>query len=386
MRGSTPVCKEVEIVQGSVTKKRDRWYIYYFIGKDANGKWKRKWEGSWTTKREAERALRARIDELECTFERKVDESTVAVFLRHWLKEVCEPRLAANTVNGYRVNIEKHIIPHIGSIQLNRLQPKDLQRLYDDLAADGLSGTSIRYVHNNLHRALKYAVRSQVLTKNAADFVEPPKVNGYEATPLTPEQVKTLLRSCSGTEIYMPVLLAVTLGLRRGEALGLQWECVDFDAKTVTIAHSASFRKGGIELSTTKTKNSRRTLLMPDILHDALESTLSKQNDAARFLGAAYNPLHLVCCRFDGQPVTSGVLQHQFHEVLTAAGLPSIRYHDLRHTNATLMLRNAVPAKIVSAMLGHSSIGITLDTYSHVITEMQEGAVGVMDGLLKGIS
>jgi len=373
-------------MQGSVAKKRNRWYIYYYIGKDANGDWKRKWEGSWATKREAERALRARIDELESTFERKVDDSTVAVFLRHWLKEVCEPRLAANTVNGYRVNIEKHIIPHIGSIQLNRLQQKDLQKLYESLSCDGLSGTSVRYVHNNLHRALQYAVKTQVLGKNAADFVEPPKIKGFEASPLTPEQVKTLLRSCSETEIYLPVLLAVTLGLRRGEALGLQWDCVDIDAKTVTITHSASFRQGGIELSTTKTKNSRRTLLMPDILHDALESAHSKQEDAARFLGAAYNPLRLVCCRYDGKPMTSGVLQHQFHDVLEAATLPTIRFHDLRHTNATLMLRNAVPAKIVSSMLGHSSIGITLDTYSHVITEMQEGAIGVMDGLLKGIS
>lgn len=330
-------------MRGTVAKKRDRWYICYYVGKDANGKWKQKWEGSWATKREAERALRARIDELESTFERKADNSTVAVFLRHWLKEVCEPRLAVNTVNGYRVNIEKHIIPRIGSIQLNRLQPKDLQKLYDDLAADGLSGTSVRYVHNNLHRALKYAVRSQVLTKNAADFVEPPKINGYEASPLTPEQVKTLLRACGDTEIYLPVLLAVTLGLRRGEALGLTWDCVDLDAKTVTIAHSASFRKGGIELSTTKTKNSRRTLLMPDMLREALQTAQKQQEDATRFLGAAYNPLRLVCCRLDGQPLTSGVLHHQFHDTLEAAALPSIRFHDLRHPYVKHTTKNYFP-------------------------------------------
>ena len=212
------------------------------------------------------------------------------------------------------------------------------------------------------------------------------RLTQFEAALLTPEQVKALLHACSGTEVFLPVLLAVSLGLRRGEALGLQWECVDLNANTVTITRSASFRNGGIELSTTKTKNSRRTLLMPDALHDALERAHLRQTDAARFLGATYNPLHLVCCRLDGQPMTSCVLHHLFHEALDAAALPSIRFHDLRHTNATLMLRNAVPAKIVSSMLGHSSVGITLDTYSHVITEMQEGAVGVMDSLLKGIS
>lgn len=372
-------------MRGTVTKKRNRWYICYYVGKDANGEWKQKWEGSWPTKREAERVLRSRIEELENTFDRKADNSTVAVYLRHWLDTVCQPRLAANTVRGYRVNVEKHIIPYIGEIPLNRLQPKDVQKLYDTLSADGLCGTSIRYVHNNLHRALRHAVKVQVLSKNAADFVEAPKVDSFEAAPLTPEQVKKLLAVCADTEIYLPVLLAVTLGLRRGEALGLLWECVDFTANTVTIKRSASFSGGEIILSVTKTKNSRRTLLMPDMLHDALESALARQVEATHFLGAAYNPLHLVCCRTDGRPLTSCALHHQFHEVLEAAGLPSIRFHDLRHTNATLMLRNAVPAKIVSSMLGHSSIGITMDTYSHVITEMQEAAINVMDDILKDI-
>ena len=101
-------------MRGTVTKKRDRWYICYYVGKDSNGKWKQKWEGSWATKREAERVLNARMKEMESTFERKADNSTMAVFLRHWLDEVCQPRLAANTVNGYRVNIEKHIIPQCG--------------------------------------------------------------------------------------------------------------------------------------------------------------------------------------------------------------------------------------------------------------------------------
>ena len=372
-------------MRGTVTKKRDRWYICYYIGKDSNGKWVQKWEGSWDTKREAERVLRSRIDEQENTFQHKAENATVAAFLRHWLAEVCQPRLAANTVNGYRVNIERHIVPYIGEIPINRLQPKDIQRLYTTLASEGLSGTSIRYVHNNLHRALHYAVKNQVLTRNAADFVEPPTVDHFEASPLSPDQVKRLLAACSGTEIYLPVLLAVTLGLRRGEALGLLWDCVDFEASTVTIRRSASFKGGEIQLSTTKTRNSRRTLLLPAIVRDALESALSSQADAAKLLGSTYNPLHLVCCRMDGTPLSSCVLYHQYHAILAAAGLPSIRFHDLRHTNATLMLRNAVPAKIVSSMLGHSSIGITMDTYSHVMTDMQQGAVSVMENLLEDL-
>lgn len=372
-------------MQGCVQKKRNRWYIRYYVGKDSNGKWKEKSEGSWATKREAEKALHLRITEIESSFERRVDDSTLAVYLLHWLETYCKSQLADNTVKGYCVNIEKHIIPRIGHIQLNRLKPNDIQKLYADLQASGLSGTSVRYVHNNLHKALGAAVKEQLILRNPADYVYPPKVSRYEAETLTPEQALTLLKACAGSEIYLPVFLAVSLGLRRGEALGLQWQDVDLRAGTVTIRHSASFSKDGITLSTTKTKNSRRTLQLPDALKRALENALSTQEEQALLWGAGFNPHNLVCCRSDGSPITSNCLHHQFKDALEQCGLPPIRFHDLRHTNATLMLRSAVPAKIVSAMLGHSSIGITLDTYSHVITEMQGGATSAMNSILQGL-
>lgn len=371
-------------MRGCVTKKRNRWYIVYDIGKDVStGKRKQKTEGSWATKREAEKVLRSRIAELETTFERKTDSSPMSVYLRHWLDTYCLPQLAPNTYRGYKVNVERHIIPYIGTIPLNKLQPCDLQALYDKLQAAGLSGTSARYVHNNLRKALGQAVKAQLIPRNPADLVDPPKVNRYEARTLTPGQAQALIAACAGSEIHIPVLLALTLGLRRGEALGLQWSDIDLTAKTVTVRHSASFSKDGLILGTTKTKNSRRTLMIPEVLHEALKSAQERQAQEAQQFGAGYNPHGLVCCRLDGSPLTSNVLHHQFHALLDKLGLPSIRFHDLRHTNATLMLRNAVPAKIVSAMLGHSSIGITMDTYSHVMTDMQSGAVGVMDSLFK---
>lgn len=369
-------------MRGCVSKKRGRWVIVYDIGKDQlTGKRKQRTEGSWATKKEAEKVLRSRIAELEATFERKTDSSSMSVYLRHWLDSYCTLRLAPNTVRGYKVNVEKHIIPYIGTIPLNKLQPKDLQALYDKLRAAGLSGTSARYVHNNLRKALGQAVKAQLIPRNPADLVDPPKVDRYEAQTLAPEQAQKLIAACVGTEIHLPVLLALTLGLRRGEALGLQWSDVDLASKTVTVRHSATFAKGGLTLGSTKTKNSRRTLMIPEVLQEALEATLEKQAHEAKQFGPGYNPYNLVCCRLDGSPLTSGVLHHQYHALLEKLGLPSIRFHDLRHTNATLMLRNAVPAKIVSVMLGHSSIGITMDTYSHVMTEMQSGAVGVMDSL-----
>ena len=192
-------------MRGTVTKKRDRWYICYYIGKDAKGKWKQKWEGSWDTKKAAEKVLRQRITELEETFERKGESSTLKVYLQNWLDTYCTERLAPNTIRGYRVNVEKHIAPYIGQIRLNDLKPSDIQGLYSKLLAQGLSGTTVRYVHNNLHRALSVAVRQQLLTRNPADCVEPPVIDHYEAATLNDKQVRQLLTACRGTEIYVPV-------------------------------------------------------------------------------------------------------------------------------------------------------------------------------------
>lgn len=372
-------------MKGWVSKRGNRWYPRVYVGKDSNGKRIERWGKSCDTKKEAEKLLRPLLEEVENTYERKTEKVTLEAFLRYWLTSYCEPRLAANTIRGYRVNIEKHIIPHIGSVQLNALTPRDIQRLYDALACAGLSSTSIRYVHNNLHKALSHAVKQEVIYRNPADLVDPPLVKRFEGSALRPDDVKRLLTVSMSSELYLPIALALTLGLRRGEALGLQWDDVDFKNKTITVRHSASFTGGTFTLSTPKTKRSKRTLLVPDVLLTALESARSKQQDVSVFLGPNFNPYNLVCCRQDGSPITFGALQYHYKNLLKDSGLPDVRFHDLRHTNATLLLRSAVPAKIVSSMLGHSSIGITMDTYSHVMTDMQSPAVHAVNQVLEGL-
>jgi len=373
-------------MRGTVIRRGNKWSICYYVGKDENGKWKQKWESGFPTKREAERTLRTRIEAVETSYNGKLSCATVGGFLTYWLESYCQQNLATNTIRGYRTNIEKHIIPNIGKIPLIQLRPKDLQDLYTKLISEGLSGTSIRYIHNNLHKAFDYGVRLQALPRNPANMVTPPKANRYEACTLTPEQVIKLLEACCGQEVFWPVLLAVSLGLRRGEALALRWEDVDLDAKQVYVHHSAlceNLKK--FTISETKTKSSRRVLRLPDYVADALKLRLDVLKDRRSALGTDYNDLDLVCFREIGCPFTSNALRHQFEKALQTAGLPAIRYHDLRHTNATLMLRNGIPAKIVSSILGHSSIQLTMDTYSHVSTDMQEGAAQAMDKLLEKI-
>lgn len=209
-------------MRGSVVNRKNHWYIVYYTGKDENGKWRQKWESGFASKREAEKALRVRMDELESSFANQQSRSTLAVYLHHWLDSYCAQRLAANTIRGYRTNIERHIIPELGQIRLDRLQPVDIQQLYSKLLGKGLSGASVRYVHNTLHRALVSAVKGQLISRNAADFVDAPTVGDYQAQTLNLEQAARLIAACHDNELRLPVLLALLLGLRRGEVLGLQ--------------------------------------------------------------------------------------------------------------------------------------------------------------------
>lgn len=373
-------------MRGSTIKRGNSWCIRYYIGKDENGKWVQKWESGFLTQREAQKVLRTRIEAVESSRTNNLSCATLAGFLNYWLDTYCEQHLAQNTRRGYRTNIEKHIIPYIGKTPLIKLQPKDIQDLYTKLLSSGLSGTTVRYVHNNLHKACSYAVKLQALPRNPADLVEPPRIARHEAITLTPDEVVKLLAACGGAEIGIPVLLAVSLGLRRGEALGVRWDDVDLANRILLVRHSAICHSPeDFQISDTKTKSSRRAIRLPEYVVMALQSRYCLLEERRQTMGKEYNRLNLVSFRESGNPFTSNVLNHQFKKLLHTAGLPDIRFHDLRHTHATLMLRNGIPAKVVSSMLGHSSIQLTMDTYSHVLPDMQEGAVSAMDKLLNSL-
>lgn len=373
-------------MRGSTIKRGNSWCIRYYIGKDENGKWIQKWESGFPTQREAQKALRSRIEAVESNRSNNLTCATVAGFLNYWLDTYCKQHLAPNTQRGYRVNIEKHIIPHIGKTPLIKLQPREIQDLYTKLLASGLSGTSVRYVHNNLHKALGYAVKLQAIPRSPAELVEPPKIVRHEAATLTPAEVLRLLTACGSAELGTPVLLAVCLGLRRGEALALRWEDVDLENRVLVVRHSALCASvETFQISDTKTRSSRRAIRLPEYVVIVLDARRKELEQRRMQLGQSYNKLNLVCFREDGQPWTAHTLQHHYKKLLESAKLPDVRFHDLRHTHATLMLRNGIPAKVVSSMLGHSSIQLTMDTYSHVLPDMQEGAVNAMDALLKSL-
>lgn len=376
-------------MRGTVIKRGKKWTVVVDIGRDNNGKRKQKWFSGFRTKKEAESELAKIINQIESNTFISPDKMTLAEYLKSWLTDYVEVNLAPATVAGYKVNIEGHVIPVIGHIQLQKLQPSHIQKFYNEKLKNGrldgkggLSGKSVIYIHRNLREALNYAMKQQLVTRNVADMVELPKQKKYNATFLNEHEVQHLLKAFEDTMYYIPVLLAVGLGLRRGEALGLRWKDVDFDNKTIKIEQSLIPTKEGLLFHDPKTEGSKRVITAPNSIINMLSKEKARQEENKEFVGVGYNNLDLVVCYNDGSPLHPATFSHNFAKILKKNNLQHLRFHDLRHTNATLMLKQNIPAKVASERLGHSTIGITLDLYSHVLKEMQEEAANRLEELI----
>lgn len=238
-----------------------------------------------------------------------------------------------------------------------------------------MSAASIRYIHAILRKALNHAVKMQYISRNVCELVEVPKVKHSEANFLNKKQVADMLNAFKDTDMYIPTLLAVGLGLRRGEVLGLQWHDIDFDKKLITIRRTLLPKRKNNELfSECKTDKSRRVLAVPENILVALKQAWRKQLENKLFFGQDYVDYDLVYCNPDGQPVTPHAYDHRFSKALRDNGFEHIRIHDLRHTNASLMLSQGVPMKVASERLGHTTIAITMDLYSHIDEDLQRDA------------
>ena len=294
-------------------------------------------------------------------------------YLLDWLSKYVEKNLAVNTISGYSINVKKHIIPEIGDILICDLTPYIIQVYYWEMLNKGLSATSVLYIHRVLHKALVQACRLQILEKNVCDFVELPRKKHFEIKVYNEIQIFKLLKATENSFFYLPIFLTITLGLRRGEVLGLKWSDIDYEYKTLCICRTQTRQNGKNIYTPVKTKKSYRSILLSNSLCEYLKHIESLQGSKCEFIILNRHNVNMTACS----------LNKAFKRVLKKTGLPHIRFHDLRHTNATLMLKNKIQAKIVSERLGHSNIAITLDLYSHVANEMQSEAANIFDEFLK---
>lgn len=300
---------------------------------------------------------------------------TVAEYLDRFMNDVAAHTLRPSSIQSYGFLIRDHIKPEIGHIKLASLRPDHLQSLYSLKLESGLSKRTVQYIHSVIRRALNQAVKWGLLYRNPTAAVTPPKPKKKTPKTLTAEQVKQFFNAVSEHRYYPIYVIAVTMGLRKSEILGLRWQDVDLDQGTVSINHIVTEIQGVIHTGRPKTESSRRTVAMPDVVREVLQEHREATDGTEG----------LVLTTSSGRAISQRNLTRHFHAALEDAGLEKMRFHDLRHTAATLLLKENVHPKIVQELLGHSSITLTLDTYSHVIPSMQQEAADKMDDLFGGL-
>jgi integrase len=268
-------------------------------------------------------------------------------------------------------------------VKLKNLTPAHVRGLYREKLQAGLSPRTVQYIHVTLHKALKQAVQDGLIPRNATEAVKAPQVRRQEIRPLSAEQVKVFLETACEDRLEALFVLAIHTGLRQGELLGLKWEDVDLESGTLRVRRTLATTKSGPMLTAPKTKGSRRSVKLTQGALDALRSHLKRQLEEIDGAGSLWRENGLVFASETGDPLDRRYLtSRRFKGLLESAGLPEIRFHDLRHTCATLLLTKNVNPKIVSEMLGHATIAITLDTYSHVLPNMRDQAAQAMEEAL----
>lgn len=270
------------------------------------------------------------------------------------------------------------------AVESARRTPVHVRNLYREKLDRGLSSSTVRKMHGVLQKALDQAVSDGLIPRNAAKGIRLPRGKKKVIRPLSPEEARTLLDAAHGDRLEALYVLAVSTGLREGEILALRWEDVDLEVVVLRVSWTLTREGGKVSLGPPKTKNSRRTVSLTDGAVEALRAHLTRQLEEMERVGSLYRTGGLVFANEVGGIVNPSNLRNRsLRAVLKRAGLPPIRFHNLRHTCATLLLSRNVNPKIVSEMLGHASIAITLDTYSHVLPNMQQNAVRALQEALK---
>jgi integrase len=335
------------------------------------------------TRAEVRRALGAAVKARDDGLSLSAGRETLDAYTYRWLGGV-EGSVRSSTLEKYRRDLEHHILPNLGRVPLARLGPQHLQHCYSALSAAGLSPTSVRHVHAVLHRALGQAVRWGLISRNVADVVVLPQIRRASWQVLDASEVRRLLAAAAVDRLEAVYVLACTAGLRRGEVLALRWRDLDLDRAVLSVTGSLQRVGGALTISEPKTVRSRRLIVLSEVAVTALYRRRSRQLDERALAGQSWQEHGLVFTSAVGGPIEPGnLLRRSFWPLLDRAGLPHVRFHDLRHTAATLMLSRGVHPKVASELLGHSTVGVTLDLYSHVSESMQRGTARVMDDIFK---
>ena len=414
--------------EGSITKRADgRWMARVDLGWQDGRRCRKTLYGQ--TKREVQDKLREAVQRFEHGLRPVPEQETVGAYLRRWL-EFKQGQLRPRTYTSYEHIVRAHLDPGLGRVRLAKLAPHDVAAWLRRHQKNGASARTTRYARSVLRAALNQALRWELVLRNAAALTDPPRYRAREIQPLTPDQARTLLDVVAGHRLEALISVGLGLGLRRGEALGLRWDAVNLESGKLSVRQALE-RAGGdpvernrltaerrrllakldatkdraergrltsklsqvrqqlkavrttVRFAEPKTNRSRRTITIPGLVTDALRAHRLRQLEERLAAGARWRESGLVFTSTVGTPLDERNLNRLFKAILRDANLPAIRYHDLRHTAATLLLAQGVDPRTIMETLGHSQISLTLNTYAHVVPALQRAAAAKMDEILR---
>lgn len=378
--------------EGSITPRGENvWLIRVDAGVGSDGKRKQK----AVTFHGGAKAARAELDRLknEARAGTLVGPArlTVAQFLEQWLDFV-QANVAAKTHARYAEILRDNLIPGLGHHALGKLQPLHIQQFYtsslqaprrDRRAGQGISPKTVLHFHRTLHAALQLAVKWQLLGRNPSDSVQPPRPEDPELRVLSTGETVRLLEAARGTATHLPLLLALATGLRRGELVALKWEDLNLEAGTLQVRRSLEATKGRIAFKPPKTQKSRRQVTLPAFAVEALIGHRGRQAEHRLRTGPAYQDQGLIFANDLGGPIHPDSFSTMIRRLAAKAGLEGVNCKSLRHTHASQLGEAGVPLKVISERLGHASVAITGDIYSHLLPGMQEDAARKIDAALR---
>jgi integrase len=379
--------------EGTIYQRKDgRWAAGISLGYQ-NGKLKRK-SFYGKTRDEVQKSLTKALHDHQAGLPVALPRQTLEQFLDRWLIDCVKPSVRPKTFASYSQLVKLHINPQLGRLPLSKLGPEHVQRFLNDRLAvgairkketdpiKGLSPRTVQYLRAVLRRALGEALKWGLIGRNVATLVDAPRTVKHAIHPMTAEETKLFLAKCNGNRLEALFTVALAMGLRQGEALGLRWEDVDWKSRVLHVRHSLQRINKKLVLSELKSESSRRDLPLIDVIAAGLRAHRSRQLAERLAAGKDWQESGFVFTTTIGTPLDARNVVRNYHETLTGAGIPLRRFHDLRHGCATLLLAQGVPLKTVSDILGHSQISITADIYAHVVPEMRRDAFGVMERLL----
>jgi integrase len=363
--------------EGSISRRKDgRWYARVSL---PNGQRHGKY---FPSQRECREWLKETLAQVDDGLTAEGANEMLSTFLERWLVIIADS-LRPSTVRAYTNSVRKYIMPGIGRRRMKDLRPDHIQQLYAKCKRAGAKEGTLKAIHVALHCALNSALRCGALKRNPADVVNKPRVHHREMKTLTLDQVQVLLDATREHELGTLLHLAISTGLRQGELLGLRWSDLDWKTGVLQVQRQLQRVAGqGLQFMEPKTSAGRRSVVLGRELLARLGEHRKRQMEYRLIAGARWQESGLIFPSTIGTPMDARDLLRNFKAVLAAAGLPEVRFHDLRHTAATLMLQQGVPFKVVQESLGHARSSLTLDVYSHVVPAMQQDAADRMEAAL----